>query len=379
MNETIISYAQNREDLILAGFFEPDETGFYVDVGAFHPTEDSVTKYFYDRNWHGINIEPNSDQFASLVAERPRDTNLNVGIGDKKGELKLRVYETGEGLSTFSDTIKAEHTKKPSLSTNEHHDISVPVTTLATVFAEQKVKTISFLKVDVEGYEYQVLAGNDWKNYRPEVICVEAIHIVEDWRPLLKEAGYKEVFFDGLNAYYVSNEAVKRAKNFSYAQAVLGRPVLTPGWEEEIRRRKALEQASEGQQLQIQSMHKLNSKLERQVEIFHSQLHEQSRLKNLVKSLVLKIDSIILRHLSKLTKKPHYYPAVHIPSSVADDPEKILEILHEADAKSFAGTPSVIWKVATFFGNGIYQSYYWSRRLAFRLLKPVWKLIRRVK
>jgi hypothetical protein len=36
------------------------------------------------------------------------------------------------------------------------------------------------LKVDVEGLEYEVLIGNDWSKYRPEVICVEANHIDTD-------------------------------------------------------------------------------------------------------------------------------------------------------------------------------------------------------
>ena len=34
---------------------------------------------------------------------------------------------------------------------------------------------IDLLKIDVEGAEADVLAGNDWRRYRPKVIVAEAI------------------------------------------------------------------------------------------------------------------------------------------------------------------------------------------------------------
>ena len=43
----LVSYAQNREDVILNGYFvDMKKPGFYVDIGANHPIEDSVTKFF---------------------------------------------------------------------------------------------------------------------------------------------------------------------------------------------------------------------------------------------------------------------------------------------------------------------------------------------
>ena len=100
-----ITYSQNREDLLLSGFFDLTKHGFYVDVGANHPIHDSVTKYFYDRGWRGINIEPNPNIYALLVEDRPRDINLQIGVSNVKGSLKLREYPAGDGLSTFSEAI----------------------------------------------------------------------------------------------------------------------------------------------------------------------------------------------------------------------------------------------------------------------------------
>lgn len=220
MQKLVVSYAQNREDRILEGFFRDVKDGFYVDVGANHPLKHSVTKLFYMQGWHGINLEPNESLAAMLRFDRPKDTVLNIGISDKSGTLAFTEY-ANHGLSTFSRQMKEEYTHTSSAFTDTFREYEVPVRTLAEVFAEQKVTHIHFMKVDVEGYEYEVLAGNDWKKYRPEMICIESNHIVKDWRPLLKKEKYTKVFNDGLNDYYLSEEAIDRRNNFSYARAML--------------------------------------------------------------------------------------------------------------------------------------------------------------
>src|ERR1700733_4926319 len=103
-----VYYSQNREDLILQAFFPGEEDGFYVDVGAFDPDLDSVTKLFYLNGWHGINIEPQVEMYKLFEKRRKRDINLNIGVSDKPSELKLRIYKSG-GLSTFSDAMQHDY------------------------------------------------------------------------------------------------------------------------------------------------------------------------------------------------------------------------------------------------------------------------------
>lgn len=223
-----ISYAGNREDVILSGFFGPNEKGFYVDVGAYDPDEESVTKLFYDRGWSGINIEPQKRYFDRLVKKRRRDTNLNIGVADKASTLTLREYVDGTGLSTFSSSMQQSYSKQAPAAAQKYIDHKVKVKRLEDVFKEQKVTSIQFLKVDVEGFEYEVLMGNNWDKYRPEVVCIEANHIETDWHPLLKKVGYELAFFDGLNEYFVDSQKPERLKQFSYVEAVVFKePVVT--------------------------------------------------------------------------------------------------------------------------------------------------------
>lgn len=218
-NNHIISYAQNREDIILSGFFDNDENGFYVDVGAEHPTNLSVTKLFYDKGWNGINIEPIRREYKLFEKERPRDINLNIGIANKEGNLSFREYE-GSGYSTFSEVEKKNHLLDKELTVKKFKDYLVNVVPLKNVFKKYKISSIQFIKIDVEGFEYEVLKSNDWEKYRPEVICIEANHINDDWRPFLKKQKYKMVFFDGLNEYYTDINT-DRDQKFNYIEDII--------------------------------------------------------------------------------------------------------------------------------------------------------------
>ena len=204
----MISYSQNREDVLLNRLFPERSSGFYIDVGACYPVIHSVTKLFYDRGWRGINIEPLPSLSAVLTNDRPRDINLRMGLSNCEGISTLFECPVSPELSTFSDA-QAEALRGQGFDLVER---SIPVTTLAWVCEQHAGCTIDFLKIDVESYEREVLEGADWSRYRPRVVLVEStrpatnIPSHEQWEPLLLAADYLFAFFDGLNRYYVRVE-----------------------------------------------------------------------------------------------------------------------------------------------------------------------------
>jgi FkbM family methyltransferase len=73
----------------------------------------------------------------------------------------------------------------------------------------------------VEGYERQVLLGADFAKVRPWILLIEAVKPMTSipshaaWEPLLLEAGYEFIYFDGLNRFYVAEEQSGLKRYFS--------------------------------------------------------------------------------------------------------------------------------------------------------------------
>jgi FkbM family methyltransferase len=203
----MITYSQTFEDVLLDRCFGRQQTGFYVDIGAWHPLHDSVTLHFYDRGWRGINVEPELAMCNLLRRFRPRDVNLAVALSDKAGEAEFYLLFQS-GLSTLESSIAARAEDQGIMSTK----MIIPIMTLAEVCAKHAPAMIDFLKIDVEGAERKVISGNDWNKYRPRVVLVEATlpnsqePSWHDWEHLLEAARYQFVYFDGLNRFYVAEE-----------------------------------------------------------------------------------------------------------------------------------------------------------------------------
>lgn len=212
---SFISYAQNHEDVMLWRALKHVQNGFYIDVGANHPSDDSVTRAFYERGWSGINIEPLSLHMAQLKADRPRDINLQVAVGEEEGEIEL--FDTSvRGLATASSEVAKLH-QSAGLSV---YSSKVALRRLDGIFSEFAPEDVHFLKIDVEGFERSVLQGMDFVRFRPWVVVVEATipnsqEINADWEPMLLEASYRCVFFDGLNRYYIATEREHLAGAFA--------------------------------------------------------------------------------------------------------------------------------------------------------------------
>lgn len=207
--EPLVSWAQNREDVVLWRALADVSPGRYVDVGAADPVEDSVTKLFYDQGWSGLNVEPVGVFADRLRTQRERDVTLQACAGAEPSSMTLHVVEDS-GLSTLNADA-ADRARRAGYTVV---DETVDVMTLDQMLDDVGFtgSDIHFLKIDVEGFEREVLDGLDLAVWRPWVIVVEstAPNSIEpvhgSWEPELLASGYEFAIFDGLNRFYVARE-----------------------------------------------------------------------------------------------------------------------------------------------------------------------------
>ena len=203
------SHSQFNEDLILSLLAGKIKNGFYVDVGANHPTFNSNTKRFYDKGWSGINIEPTNDGYGSLLKNRSRDINLNIAVANRSGVTTL--YELGNDttLSTLNPDNAALMSRNLGLPVTPR---DIHVRPLSSVLDEHcGNKAIHFMSIDVEGVDLEVLQSNDWEKYRPEVLMIEGNNQFHQIVEYLDKNAYLLVYNNYYNCIFINKYATLKA------------------------------------------------------------------------------------------------------------------------------------------------------------------------
>jgi FkbM family methyltransferase len=204
---SLVSYAQNFEDVMLWRALKHVENGFYIDIGAQHPVVDSVSLAFYEHGWRGVHVEPTQQYSTLLRAARPDESVFQMAIGNQNERLTFFEFED-TGLSTADAEIAREHQE----SGFKCRETLVPILSLDALLQQVGARDIHWLKVDVEGLEKEVLESWQSSSNLPWVVVVESTRPLsqekshQEWEALLLVKGYSYVYFDGLNRFYVSPE-----------------------------------------------------------------------------------------------------------------------------------------------------------------------------
>ncbi len=179
------SYGQFGEDAVVQTLLKKS-SGFYVDVGCYHPILYFNTYGLYRRGWQGIVIDPNRNLGPLFRIFRHRDVFVNTAVG--RSDTRT-YYEYADGAYNTLEKSEAVERRGPV------HTRDVSVRPLAELVKEYDIQQIDFLNVDVEGMDLEVLTSHDW-NIPPKVIAVEQ-HIAfesiqqSDVYAFLKEKNYR--------------------------------------------------------------------------------------------------------------------------------------------------------------------------------------------
>jgi FkbM family methyltransferase len=172
-----VSYSQCGEDLIvdflltLLGIKNPT----YLDIGAHHPYWLNNTYLFYKRGLTGINIEPDPTLFKTLAKKRPRDININKGVGFcKENNMGDFYIMSSRALNTFSKGEAERMSKSGTYKIVEKKQIElININDILSKYFSNKA--LDFLSLDVEGLDLNILKSMDFEKYKPNIICVETL------------------------------------------------------------------------------------------------------------------------------------------------------------------------------------------------------------
>ncbi len=219
----MISYTRNFEDVMLVRALSHVQQGFYVDVGASHPVDDSNTYALYGKGWRGIAIEPQPIFNELWQALRPEDGLINAAVAATAGETTLFkpvAYGQAATINAWFAQVYAQHDMKME-------QYPVQVRTLTEVLAQLRpLGEIHLLSIDVEGAERDALLGLDLERFRPWLIVLESVlpgspaPNFTDWEPILLTAGYEFVYFDAVNRFYVAKEHAELKAHFDHPPCV---------------------------------------------------------------------------------------------------------------------------------------------------------------
>lgn len=152
-------------------FFNPNQNEIFVDVGAYDGGSSLGFIDWCNGLYDGIYIfEPNRKNIDSIesLLEKQDVTNLQIidkGAWNKEAELSFIVDNYNAGASRIDERVKGIAT--------------VPVTSIDNVLSG---KRITFIKMDIEGSEYQALQGakETIKHWHPR-LAISVYHKQDDF------------------------------------------------------------------------------------------------------------------------------------------------------------------------------------------------------
>ena len=134
------------------------DSALLFDVGA---NKGEFTKRIVEvwegRNYHLYAFEPSQKTFRMLQNAVPKSEAVhlvNMGLGERPGHVELFSDKEGSGLASVYPRDLSYHQIKFS----DHETIEL--TTLDLFCEQNKIDSIDFLKLDVEGHELAVLNGS---------------------------------------------------------------------------------------------------------------------------------------------------------------------------------------------------------------------------
>ncbi len=179
---------------------------FFIDVGSNIGIISLAASQFVGENGRVYSFEPEPETFNFfrrniLINNLKNITAFNKGLGSAK-EVKKIYYSKDYGNSTLLESEKSKY---------KFIEKKIEIETLDNIISENNIKNIKMIKIDVEGWELEVLKGAEklLKSKNAPIISIEYFEALE-----LKEGKVINFvdYIQAINNYKIYK--LKKSKNF---------------------------------------------------------------------------------------------------------------------------------------------------------------------
>jgi FkbM family methyltransferase len=196
-------FSEREEEWMIRDFFQDRRDGYFVDVGAHHFKSSSKTYYLESKlGWSGLAIEPQVEFGPDYAKYRPRTKFLPFFISDVSNDkAKLYVLRNMRSVASSNGEFVKQFGKPDEVR-------EVPTITLNDLLKAERVTKIDLLTIDIELHEPHALKGFDIKQFKPSLVCIEALAPVrQQILDYFARNGYvivgKYIWVDLENLYFV--------------------------------------------------------------------------------------------------------------------------------------------------------------------------------
>jgi len=201
------TYSQDQEDLFINDYFKEKNSGFYIDIGCYHPIKYSNTALLYNRGWKGINIDMNQTSIDLFNILRKRDKNICAAISNTSKKTIQYFDHLFSPINTLDKSFSSIASKK--FSFRKHTEKTIQTYKFNQIIQKYNIniKQIDFINIDVEAHDLEVLEGIDLSIFNAKIICVEIANNQNNikekkLRGYLNKYNYELIKTVGLNGFF---------------------------------------------------------------------------------------------------------------------------------------------------------------------------------
>jgi FkbM family methyltransferase len=204
-----MAFSQNLEEQAILNYFKDKPKGTFLSLGENDGQTLSNVRALALDGWCGVMVEPSPRAFARLKALYDGQKKgcfylYDCAIGNNNG--KATLYDSGELLKKGDVALVStlvEDQKNRFQSVLSYEPVEVKVYRWLTFYNRLKIKTFTFITIDCEGLDCDILEQMDLDALETELVCIEwnGNQPVKD-RIDKKLAGFKVIYTSGENLIY---------------------------------------------------------------------------------------------------------------------------------------------------------------------------------